>query len=197
MVERLDASRAVLEHRAAWPLRGQERPPFAEEPRPGQRSVWDFPRPPSQAVLAREALVRLHEADGAAVIARSDAAVEVMETASAPTVYFAPESVDESALVATDGRSHCEWKGLAVSYALAPALAAQANIPAAQAVAWRYLAVYPEFESIYGWYAFYPQYLACYLAQERVRAQPGGYYGGWVTDDLAGPIKGAAGSGGW
>jgi hypothetical protein len=38
---------------------------------------------------------------------------------------------------------------------------------------------------------------ACYLGDERVRPQPGGFYGGWVTDALAGPIKGVPGSAGW
>jgi hypothetical protein len=38
---------------------------------------------------------------------------------------------------------------------------------------------------------------ACYLDDERVRPQPGGFYGGWVTDALAGPIKGVPGSAGW
>ena len=32
---------------------------------------------------------------------------------------------------------------------------------------------------------------------ERARAQPGGFYAGWVTSTLAGPFKGEAGSAGW
>lgn len=194
MAQRIEASPQVLAHRDAWPLRGQERPPFAHAPGPGQRSVWDFPRPPSQAVLTRTARVQLAQT---VEIARSDAAIEVMETASAPTVYFPPEAVREDALVAAQGQSHCEWKGVAQPYALAPDLARTQRLDPAQAVAWRYLAVYPEFENIYGWYAFYPQYLPCFLDDERVTAQPGGYYGGWVSRDLAGPIKGEPGSGGW
>ncbi|MEJ2502553.1 MAG: hypothetical protein P8177_04420, partial [Gemmatimonadota bacterium] len=31
----------------------------------------------------------------------------------------------------------------------------------------------------------------------RAEPQPGGFYGGWVTPDLAGPIKGGPGSSGW
>jgi hypothetical protein len=27
--------------------------------------------------------------------------------------------------------------------------------------------------------------------------QPGGFYGGWITSDLAGPFKGVPGSMGW
>jgi hypothetical protein len=38
---------------------------------------------------------------------------------------------------------------------------------------------------------------ACWVDEERVRAQPGRYYGGWVTSDLSGPFKGAPGSEAW
>jgi hypothetical protein len=30
-----------------------------------------------------------------------------------------------------------------------------------------------------------------------VTPQPGGFYGGWITRDVAGPFKGGAGSMGW
>ena len=33
---------------------------------------------------------------------------------------------------------------------------------------------------------------ACWLDDERVRAQDGDFYGGWITDDVAGPFKGGA-----
>jgi len=36
-------------NRAQWKYRGQERPPFALAPQPGQESVWDYPRPPRLA----------------------------------------------------------------------------------------------------------------------------------------------------
>jgi hypothetical protein len=32
---------------------------------------------------------------------------------------------------------------------------------------------------------------ACWLGDERVAAQPGDFYGGWVTSDLEGPFKGS------
>jgi len=32
--------------RAQWRWRGKYRPPFADVPKQGQLSVWDFPRPP-------------------------------------------------------------------------------------------------------------------------------------------------------
>jgi hypothetical protein len=38
---------------------------------------------------------------------------------------------------------------------------------------------------------------ACWLGGERVRPQPGGFYGGWVTRELVGPFKGEPGTLGW
>ena len=47
-----------------WKYTGKSRPEFAEEPGPGQESVWDYPRPPALdpsdelvEVRAREALI--------------------------------------------------------------------------------------------------------------------------------------------
>jgi hypothetical protein len=38
---------------------------------------------------------------------------------------------------------------------------------------------------------------ACTVDGEKVTAQPGGFYGGWVTGRIAGPFKGIPGSTGW
>ena len=35
------------------------------------------------------------------------------------------------------------------------------------------------------------------LDGELVRPQPGGFYGGWITDDVVGPVKGGPGTWGW
>ena len=74
---------------SAWRYRGQERPPFAVVPGPGQESVWDYPRPPRIASDAREVTVRV----GAHEIARSRRSVRLLETASPPTVYVPPDDV--------------------------------------------------------------------------------------------------------
>lgn len=188
-MQQLEASAGVIAHRAAWTNRGVTRPDFAEPVAPGQRSVWDFPRPPAMAPVAATVTVKI----GAHVLAQTDAAIEVMETASAPTVYLPPESVQEGWLAASEQQSHCEWKGVAVEYVCSPA----APVQIAGGLGWRYLAVYPEFAALYGWYAFYPQRVDCFVGDQQAAAQPGGFYGGWVLPDLAGPIKGGPGSGGW
>jgi hypothetical protein len=38
---------------------------------------------------------------------------------------------------------------------------------------------------------------AAYLDDERVLAQVGDFYGGWITTDLIGPFKGAPTTLGW
>ena len=55
----------------------------------------------------------------------------------------------------------------------------------------------PAFAALRDHVAFDPARIACFLGEERVRAQPGGYYGGWVTDEIRGPVKGAPGSERW
>ena len=48
-----------------------------------------------------------------------------------------------------------------------------------------------------GYVALYPTNAECLVNGERVRPQDGGFYGGWVTNEIVGPWKGGPGSGGW
>ena len=38
---------------------------------------------------------------------------------------------------------------------------------------------------------------ACYVGEALVSAQPGGYYGGWITPEVVGPFKGEPGTEDW
>jgi hypothetical protein len=38
---------------------------------------------------------------------------------------------------------------------------------------------------------------ACWVDGEKVRAQEGGFYGGWITSEVVGPFKGGPGTSGW
>ncbi len=174
---------AVAAARAQWRWRGQARPPFADTPGPGQVSVWDFPRPPRLEPVA----ATLRVVGRGVELARTERGCRVLETAGAPTYYFPPEDVAVDSLRRTGGRSLCEWKGVAESYVWEDV----------DPAAWCYPQTFAEFVAIRGWFAFYPTGLECYRGDERVAAQPGGYYGGWVTADLCGPIKGEPGSGAW
>ena len=65
-------------------------------------------------------------------------------------------------------------------------------------VAWSYESPRPDFEPITGHLAFYASRVdEAWVGDERATPQPGGFYGGWVTSRIVGPIKGEPGSAGW
>ena len=168
-----------------WTNTGDQRPPFAVEPGPGQESVWDYPRPPRIDPDRRRVVVG--EVDDP--LAETTGAVRILETASPPTFYLPPDDVRVGRLVGADGRSFCEWKGEARYWAFSEA--------PGDPVGWTYPTPLPEFAAIAGWFAFYPGRVECRVDGEVVRPQAGGFYGGWVTDEIVGPHKGEPGTGGW
>lgn len=179
----LKANAAVLAARRKWHYRGASRPAFAEPVGPGEESVWDFPRPPRVEAVSVPITVRA----GSSVLAHTLRGRRVLETAGAPTYYFPPEDVARERLIRLGGSTLCEWKGLARGFALG------SDLP----VAWCYEETFAEFEEIRGWFSFYPGRVDCLHGEVQVVAQPGGYYGGWVTPGLRGPIKGAPGTEHW
>ena len=62
---------------------------------------------------------------------------------------------------------------------------------------WIYPDPFSEFVAIKGYLVFYPDRVACYVDRQRVLAQAGGFYGGWITDEIVGPFKGESGTSGW
>ena len=173
--------------RAQWHWRGQARPPFAEAPGPGQVSVWDFPRPPQLAADDREVVVRW----GGLEVARTRRAVRVLETAHPPTFYLPWNDVNRALLQPAGGGSFCEWKGPARYWSL---VHQSQQLPG---VAWSYPQPLPGAEALADTVAFYAYDLQCSVGGQTVRPQGGGFYGGWITPDLAGPFKGDPGSSGW
>jgi uncharacterized protein (DUF427 family) len=157
------------------------------KPNSGQESVWDYPRPPVIVADSRLVQVRL---DGA-LIAQTRRAQRVLETASPPTFYLPPEAVQADCLRPEAGGTFCEWKGRAVYFTVC---LGSRCVPHA---AWSYPEPFAAFAPIRDYLAFYPAALECFVAGERVRAQAGGYYGGWITAGILGPFKGEPGSAGW
>jgi uncharacterized protein (DUF427 family) len=164
---------------------GRSRPDFADEPGPGQESVWDYPRPPAIKRDGRLIEVR----DGDAIIARSRGAYKVMETASPPTFYIPRADIDFDLLVPIRDKTYCEWKGTATYWALAR----KPDEP----VAWCYEQPRPRFDVIREFLAFYPGRVDCRLDGETAKTQPGRFYGGWITSEVVGPFKGEPGTGHW
>ena len=169
-----------------WKYTGQRRPDFAQEPGPGQESVWDYPRPPALVADTRHVRVSL----GNTLLADTTSALRVLETASPPTFYLPPSDVQFDLLVEVSGQSFCEWKG-AATY-LASRESAESH-----AIAWAYLSPSEAFARLAGYIAFYPSRADCFVDGERVRAQAGEFYGGWVTDEIVGPFKGDPATGHW
>lgn len=154
----------------------------------GQESVWAYPRPPR--VEAVPQLLRVvmdgHE------IARTQAGYRVLETSHPPVYYFPLDAMRQGTLVPAQGASLCEWKGEAMYFDVVG--------PKRRAVraAWAYRSPSPPFAVIAGHVAFYAASMdACYVGDEHVRPQPGGFYGGWITSNLTGPFKGEPGSRHW
>lgn len=169
-----------------WVHTGDKRPPFAIEPKKGQRSVWDFPRPPIIEKTSKPAIVNHKGVE----IAYSSNALAVLETASPPTYYIPKVDIDMNTLsTISDKTSICEWKGNAMYWTLK----AMRDRP----VAWSYPNPFPAFEALKDHIAFYPQHLECYINGEKVTAQSSQFYAGWITSDLVGPFKGEPGTQHW
>jgi uncharacterized protein (DUF427 family) len=173
--------------RAVWRYVGDRRPPFALEPGPGEESVWDYPRPPAIDLEPEPIIVRA----AGTVVAETGRALRVLETASPPTVYLPRGDVDESLLRSCPGSSTCEWKGAARYWTL------EIGGRRFEAVGWSYEEPMSEFAELAGYLSFYPGHLDCSIGGERVKPQPGRFYGGWVTSKIVGPLKGEPGSEAW
>ena len=170
-----------------WRYTGDEHPGFAVEPGPGQESVWDYPRPPRLEADDRLVVVRADDVE----IARTRNAIRVLETASPPGYYLPPDDVRMDLLEASSGSSTCEWKGRASYWSV---VTSEGRVERA---AWSYPNPSAGFEEIAGHVSFYPGRVDCFVAGERVEPQPGEFYGGWLTSEIVGPVKGRPGTGAW
>jgi uncharacterized protein (DUF427 family) len=153
-------------------------------------NVWDYPRPPAVARCRRHVRIEL----GGVTLAESDRALRVLETSHPPTIYIPPADVRGDLLTVSAARSTwCEFKG-AAEYLDVVAVGGMTF----SAVGWRYRDPSPGYGELRDHVAFYPGRVdAAWLDDERVEAQPGDFYGGWISSDLRGPFKGGIGTHGW
>ena len=152
-----------------------------------RENVQTYPRPPSLDPVPARLQVLL----GGAVVADTTAGLRVCETHHAPTYYFPPEDV-AAELIPAGGGSLCEWKGRARYFDVALGGAT------ARRAAWAYPTPTPRFAALAGYLAFYPgAFDACRVGDMPVTPQPGGFYGGWVTENLDGIVKGRPGTEFW
>lgn len=158
------------------------------EPKAGQESVWDYPRPPRLEPTNKHLKIIFNDE----IIAETNRAFRVLETSHPPVYYFPPEDVRMEFLTENAQSSFCEWKGSASYYDL------QVGKKLIKNAAWFYKNPTRSFAEIKDYLAFYPSKMdACYIDGELVQAQAGDFYGGWITKDIVGPFKGGAGTWGW
>lgn len=155
---------------------------------PGQESVWDYPRPPR--IEASTALVTVEL--GGVVLCRTRQAYRVLETSHPPGFYLPTRDWLPGSLRPAGGTSLCEWKGDA-SY-----LDVVAGEAVMERAAWTYPRPTSAFAALVDHVAVYPAAMdRCTVDGEVVRPQDGGFYGGWITDNVVGPFKGSPGSRWW
>lgn len=172
--------KSLNELREQWQFRGSNRPDFAITPLENQESVWDYPRPPVLAPDERHVLVSFR----GKTLVDSRRAIRLLETSCAPCFYIPNEDTDLTLLRKNQHTTFCEWKGTATYFDL---------VSGPENVAWCYEDPFSEFNQVKDWLAFYPSLVNCEVAGEKVRAQAGGYYGGWITSEIVGPFKGEQG----
>lgn len=162
--------------------------PVPEPTLPGQESVWDFPRP----AVAQPIDVHLRIVLAGRTIAETRRGVRTIETSHPPTYYFPADDVAAEALRPAAGTSFCEWKGYATYFDVVSGDLIRTK------AAWAYPDPTRSFAIIRDHVAFYAAAMdACFVDDELVVPQPGGFYGGWITSRVAGPFKGVPGSEGW
>jgi uncharacterized protein (DUF427 family) len=162
-------------------------PPGRITPREGQESAWDYPRPPRVEPSSRHVRVAVR----GRVIAETRSAVRILETSHPPAWYLPPGDVRLDLLEPAVGTTACEWKGAATYFDV------RIGDLVVERAAWTYRAPLPGYEAIRNYIAFYASRTDATVDGESVRPQAGGFYGGWVTDDVVGPFKGEPGTSGW
>ena len=150
-----------------------------------QEIVADYPRPPRLEPARR----RVRIVFAGRTILDTAAAWRVLETYHPPGFYLPMTAFAPGALMETARTSFCEWKGTAQYYDLTAGGRVAAN------AAWGYPDPAPAFLPIRGHVAVYAGAMdACFVGDERVTPQAGGFYGGWITSELVGPFKGGPGT---
>ena len=133
-----------------------------------KENVWDYPRP--------------------AICEPHIGTIEVILNNNT----IAKTDVKKNLLNENKHSSYCEWKGKA-SY-----LDLNMNKQRVLNIAWYYSFPKKEFLLIKDFISFYASKTQkCFVNGEIVKKQDGVFYGGWITDNLIGPFKGAPGTLDW
>jgi uncharacterized protein (DUF427 family) len=155
---------------------------------PGQESVWTYPRP----AIAEPTAAHIVIEHRGVVVADTRRAIRTLETSHPPSYYIPLGDITPGLLRPAGGGSFCEWKGEARYWDV------DVDGVTLPRVGWSYPSPTRAFASIRDHVAFYAApFDRCLVDGDVVIPQPGGFYGGWITSNLAGPFKGIPGSLGW
>ncbi|KAI8631740.1 hypothetical protein F5Y19DRAFT_402756 [Xylariaceae sp. FL1651] len=147
-------------------------------------NVQAFPRPPLLEKTPRHLQIKWNDK----LVADTKEAYWVLETHHPPTYYLPPSSI-RVPLTPTLRSSFCEWKGQATYYSIS----SDANNIVSNRI-WSYENPTQPFTAIKGYLSFYAGPWDCFVDDEKVEPQPGDFYGGWVTNDIEGIVKGRMGN---
>ncbi|KAM0265386.1 hypothetical protein ACHAQJ_000228 [Trichoderma viride] len=146
-------------------------------------NVQSFPRPPRLDKISRHIRIMYKDLE----IADTNDAYWALETHHPPTYYLPPSSI-KVPLKPTSRSSWCEWKGAATYYSISLPDGTVSNR------IWSYNSPTAGFEPLRGYLSFYAGPWDCFVDGERVEPQPGDFYGGWVTAEIEGIVKGRTGN---
>lgn len=148
-----------------------------------RESVWDYPLPPKVEDFTIPIKIILN----GEIVAESSNSKRVLEKGHPPVYYLPVQDINSTFLKSSPRKTWCEWKGEANYYDIVVGKQVSRN------AAWFYPTPTPAFVEIAGYVAFYADKMeACFVGDERVKAQGGGFYGGWITSSIKGPFKGSS-----
>ncbi|CZT16350.1 uncharacterized protein RCC_02193 [Ramularia collo-cygni] len=148
----------------------------------------NFPRPPLCERTSRHLQIKWK---GEVVADTKDCeggAFWVLETFHPPTYYISPSALKMPIEKSSSRSTYCEWKGNATYW----------DIAGVKGKCWSYENPSDRFKGIKDYLSFYAAPWDCYVDGEKVEAQPGDFYGGWMTSDIEQEsVKGAPGTRHW
>ncbi len=153
-----------------------------------EESVWDYPRPPRlESFSGHIRIIHL-----GIVLADSNRVYRILETSHPPSYYIPKADINSEYFVLNKRRSFCEWKGEANYIDL---IIKGKEI---KDVGWMYSDPNKKYSELKNTISFYAgKFDDCLVNNEKVQAQEGDFYGGWITSNIKGPFKGAPGTWGW
>ncbi|RMF76519.1 MAG: DUF427 domain-containing protein [Chloroflexi bacterium] len=149
------------------------------EPKAGQESVWDYPKPP--ILEATEKRIRI--VFNGVTIADSTRALRTLQTGIPPVYYIPQEDIKMEYLERTPHHSTCEFKGHADYWTIT------VGDRSAKNVGWSYPDPWQGYEAQKDMIAFYAHLVdEAWVDDELATGPDWKYLGGWVTSEIVGPF---------